>query len=258
MTESVTEPVLSGETIAEALERNNKLLTELVQLQKFAMTGPQRICEIIHEQHKILVHVPFGDVDYIQKKLVYNRAFYEIGILEKIRRRLPSGSIICDIGANIGNHSLYFAICSGAEQVFAFEPLRTNFDILVRNIKLNQLANVTAIQRPVGIANERGRIASYKLKNTGATSFVPDKDGDFVYMSLDELNLSRLDLVKIDVEGRQEDAVRGSEETLRRLRPMVVVEARPAELAQVTLLMEGIGMTLVERLGAFDFLYQFE
>jgi len=258
MSESVTGPAATGDSIAEALERNNKLLTELVQLQKFAMTGPQRICEIIHEQHKILVHVPFGDIDYIQRKLVYNRSFYEIGILEKLRKRLPERATICDIGANIGNHTLYFAICCAAEHVFAFEPLRTNFDILSRNIKLNQLTNVTAIQRPIGIANERGSVANYKLKNTGATSFVPSKDGEFVYMSLDELALDRLDLVKIDVEGRQEDAVRGSQETLRRLRPLVVVEARPAELAQVTALMEDIGMTLVERLGAFDFLYRFE
>jgi FkbM family methyltransferase len=241
-----------------ALDLNNRLLADLVQVQRFALLGPEKIVEVVFENDRILFHVPYGDVDYIQKKLVANRSFYELNNLVGARKVMGEGAVIADIGANIGNHSLFFAVCCRAAHVYAFEPVRTNFDILARNVELNRLQNVTLFNRPVGVAGEGAAIASYKLRNTGATIIERDNASTLKYMSLDDVAFSRLDFVKIDVEGQQKDVIRGSERTLRKFRPKVMIEIRDNELASTNALLRDLGMRERGRIGGFDYLFDFD
>jgi FkbM family methyltransferase len=246
-----------GPDLAAAVEANTKQLMELLHLQRFALLGPARVVQLVFEHHKIDVFVPQGDIDYIQRKLIANRSFYELANLIQIRKVIGEGAVIADIGANIGNHTLFFAICCQAAHVFAFEPVATNFEILARNIELNRLHNVTLFDRPVGLAGQRGAISSFKIRNSGATVVERSSSGKLKYMSLDDVEFPRLDLVKIDVEGQQLDVIRGSEQTLKRLRPKVMIEMREAELGATKAALEAIGMQMRTKIGGFDYLFEF-
>lgn len=248
---------VSLKDLLESTNLNNKLLRELIHLEKFSLLGPDRICRIVYGHQTVLVHVPLGDLDYIQRKLVDTRTFYGIKILKQIEGMIGPDSIVADIGANIGNHTLFFALCCKAKHVHAFEPIRSNFEILTKNIEINHLPNVTAHNVPVGRSGERVGIGSYKITNTGGTTLVAAPTGEMVLTSLDDLDLPRLDFVKIDVEGMQREVLLGSVETLRRFKPAVMVEIRKSEIEDTALVMNEINMVQVMQLGPFDFLYRF-
>ena len=64
--------------------------------------------------------------------------FYEAAMLDYIRERYQGGQFL-DIGASLGNHSVYFALYCGASEVMAFEPVGVSRDHLHRNLALNSL-----------------------------------------------------------------------------------------------------------------------
>lgn len=247
----------SQEALNIALDVNNRLMAELIHVQRFALLGPEKVCQVVFEHEKVDVYVPFGDVDYIQKKLVENRSFYELQNLLQVRDAVGPGAVICDVGANIGNHTLFFAIFCDAAHVHAFEPVMTTFEILARNVELNHLRNVTLYNRPVGVAGEGAAIAAYKLRNTGATVIQPSAGGTMRYLSLDEIDLPRLDLVKIDVEGQQASVLKGSKKTLRKHRPKIWIEIRDAEMKETSALLSELGAKQSIKLGRYDYLFEF-
>ncbi|MFZ4215383.1 hypothetical protein ACOZB2_28835, partial [Pantoea endophytica] len=76
-----------------------------------------------------LVHMNLpNQQDFIQNVIKSNRRFYEPEMLADIAARTKLGSTILDIGANIGNHSVYFGLFCGAKKVMSFEPQDEVYD----------------------------------------------------------------------------------------------------------------------------------
>ena len=67
--------------------------------------------------------LPNAAEDHIQKLLMQTGRPYELGMLQDMHARLAPGDLVLDIGANVGNHTLYLACVAGA-RVIAFEPNR--------------------------------------------------------------------------------------------------------------------------------------
>ena len=63
----------------------------------------------------------FGRNDDIFKRIKVNRTFYELEILEYIKNNIKNPGIFIDIGANIGNHTIYFAQVCNARLVYSYE-----------------------------------------------------------------------------------------------------------------------------------------
>src|SRR5918995_5379640 len=78
----------------------------------------------------------FDDADAIVQELRANDTFFEIDLLEHIQMAGPHGGIYLDVGANIGNHAVYFGkFC--ADHVVALEPHPALVSILRRNLERN-------------------------------------------------------------------------------------------------------------------------
>lgn len=76
-------------------------------------------------------YVPYYPTDFIQRILVETGSFYEqYYILEPLDKYLNKESIVFDAGANIGNHTLYWAKKTRVKKVYAFEPVEDTFEIL--------------------------------------------------------------------------------------------------------------------------------
>ena len=67
--------------------------------------------------------------DHMATLIKANRMFYELDVLMKCREIYLPGTAVVDVGANIGNHSVFFGAVLGA-RVHAFEPYRPSFELL--------------------------------------------------------------------------------------------------------------------------------
>jgi FkbM family methyltransferase len=123
---------------------------------------------------------------------------------EEYKRLNPKGETVIDIGANIADSAIYFAL-EGAEKVYAFEPYPYSCGIARRNIAANNLESKIVLFNEA-CAGTRGVMKiDPKLFNNGATSLEGTEQGDSVNIAtLDEI-INRLGissyLLKMDCEG---------------------------------------------------------
>ncbi len=168
--------------------------------------------------------------DFITRR-IRKYGLYEKPTLDFLRGYLATidHPVIADIGANIGNHTLDFS--TYAERVYSFEPVKFTYDTLCSNVHQNGLSNVT----PVNLAlSDRSGCAEINIvaDNIGASGFgdrgdtsqcvqVEMRRGDDVFA---ELDLPRLDFIKIDVEGHEESVLGGLTKTIKKYRPIIMME----------------------------------
>jgi FkbM family methyltransferase len=147
-------------------------------------------------------------------------------------RLLQPGSVAIDVGANIGTHTLALAKLVGpAGAIHAFEPQQAIYDILCANIEGNGLRNVKTYLAAMGAKDGTCHVPKIDYSspdNFGAVS-VGQGEIEVPLVAIDGLNLARLDLVKIDVEGAESEVLAGATSTLARLRPMLYVENNQRE-----------------------------
>jgi FkbM family methyltransferase len=169
-------------------------------------------------------------------------SIYCFGVFERttaraLRRLLPPGGVALDIGANIGAHTLPMARQAGPQgRVIAVEPTSAGArlrDNLARNPELASRVTVCA----VGIIAPGERLApayyaAWPVHGAGRRHAVHrgvalNADGS-AGMTLDSLvqeqGLTRLDVIKIDIDGHELAALRGASATLERWRPALVLE----------------------------------
>jgi len=136
-----------------------------------------------------------------------------------------------DIGANIGNHALYFA--KRFKHVHAFEPNPQTFDLLRFNVQW--LPNVDVHR--YGLGNQRGvfELIENRTNLGGSSILIGDKGTQgvvsIIVESLDQtpIDTKNLCFIKIDVEGFEARVIQGGLETLRRHQPLVVLEQHVSE-----------------------------
>ena len=125
-----------------------------------------------------------------------------------------------DVGAHVGFWSYYLALAF--EQVHAFEPNELFAQCFERNVRAK-----TAKLHRVALGEAERRIAlQVDPENTGATHVRPAAVGEIPMRRLDDFAFDTVDFVKIDVEGFERQVLEGARETLRRCRPVVIVEQK--------------------------------
>jgi FkbM family methyltransferase len=167
---------------------------------------------------------------------------------------IKRGWTVFDIGANLGFYSIYFSRAVGVKgHVYCFEANLVCVYFLQTNLILNHVENCAII--PAAILEKQDttpftiNYASSGLGITQKSSFYTTKLGHEISVlgfDLDELLNSHFnkppDLIKIDIEGAEEYAVRGMERILRRHHPILLLEIHGLEAAKITL-------PLLDRLG---------
>jgi FkbM family methyltransferase len=143
------------------------------------------------------------------------------------------GDVIIDCGAHIGNCTILFSRLVGKDGlVIALEPLEDSFKILTRRINRLRKRNVIAIKKCVW--NSSGSVLLKVVSNTIGCKVAmnPNEINTNNYAEIDclkiddlmdELKLKRLDLIKMDIEGAEIEALRGAKNTLINYNPCVAV-----------------------------------
>ncbi len=155
-----------------------------------------------------------------------------IYLMRRVLSRIDN-AIYMDIGANIGNHLL--PVARLVKKAIAFEPNPLMIEKLNANLIRNNIKNVSLFN--FGISNENEELPFFSnTKNPGTGSFCAEeykhnlqtannilsvKKGDEIVNSM---KLTKLDLLKIDVEGYEYEVISGLRATLERFRPIVMFE----------------------------------
>jgi len=206
-------------------------------------------------------YVPNYPIDYIQSVIVNYKTFYENDILEELKSYIKKNSIILDIGANIGNHSIYWAKKTDAKRIYSFEPVHDTFKILKKNIEINGLIDKVKIFN-IGLSDEKinGSITNYFPDNIGATQIKQDSNGNLLLDKLDNIKLGEdtIDFIKIDVEGHELYALQGARETLITFKPIIFIEIFEVNQIKVHEFLENLGYRLEKRFDGSNYLYIFE
>ena len=163
---------------------------------------------------------------------------HEPHVEQFMRGFLRAGDVVLDIGANIGSLAMLAASCVGPTgRVIAVEPLERNRRLLARSAQANRFDQVEVIA--AAAADEAGELelrthplTSNSTRPVAAGDLLSEARGITLHVPvvvLDEAlaRLTRLDLVKIDIEGMEPLALRGFERSLARLRPVLVSEFHP-------------------------------
>ena len=135
----------------------------------------------------------------------------------ELKRRIRPGDVIVDAGAYPGDYAIFAARRAGASgRVICFEPGERNRAVLERNVKAAGLRNVTIV--PKGLWNERTTLrfaqdglASTALGGEGTDSAIEVTTLDD---ALAELGVGRVDVLKMDIEGAEIQAIQGARRTL--------------------------------------------
>ena len=160
---------------------------------------------------------------------IFAEGIFERRLLRFLRRFLPRGRTMLDIGANVGNHAIYLS--RNFETVHCFEPNPVAVTRLTDNIRLNGVQNITV--HPVGLGDVAADLPFHENTsgNLGASSFargncdpsgtLPVVVGD-AYLA--EHKIRSIDFIKVDVEGFEPQVLRGLSRTIAEHQPIIVLE----------------------------------
>ena len=183
---------------------------------------------------------------YIGRSILELGEFSE-GEVDLLSQVVRPGAVVVEAGANIGTHTLPLARLVGPSgRVFAMEPQRIVFQLLCANMALNSVTNVVATCQAVGAKAGQLKVPHIDYSqpnNFGGLGLEGREHGDDVpVVTIDSLNLHRLDLIKADVEGMETAVLSGALNTIQRCHPLLYVENDREEKSQALLsLMKELG-----------------
>lgn len=177
--------------------------------------------------------LPNASQEPSQLSMVMSGGFRGIPEMLAMTANMKDGTICVDVGAGVGNHTIWLAAHPKVASVYAFEPQHTLFPVLSRNISLNNLQDkVFAYEKALANADiKHVNIAGIPNGTPGADSgdvlMRPAENGPYVAVTLDSLELPRLDVLRIDVDGMQLEVLEGAEKTISKYHPVISLQMIP-------------------------------
>jgi FkbM family methyltransferase len=187
---------------------------------------------------------------------------HEVDIAKKLllarKQNFGDGVVALDCGANMGVHTIEWArLMTGWGSVVAIEAQERIFYALAGNIAMNNCFNARAIWSAVG--EESGTIGVpvpdyFSPSSFGSLEIRKKETNEFIgqninyentqpvsLITIDGMNFQRLDFVKIDIEGMEIEALKGAYESIRKFRPLMMIEKIKSNETEITDLLLGNG-----------------
>ncbi|WP_299302558.1 FkbM family methyltransferase [uncultured Brachybacterium sp.] len=179
------------------------------------------------------IDLPFAGTDHIQGSIRSTGSPYELQMLRAMAATLSEGDLVLDVGANIGNHTLFLATVCGAE-IVAYEPDSRLTEALTRSVQANSLGERVTV-RAVAVAETAGELVLVDdvEGNLGGQHLVADSDAKGQLVPVvrldDEMPDSTVRAMKIDVEGFELNVLEGARELIERDHPDLWIECLDAD-----------------------------
>jgi FkbM family methyltransferase len=170
-------------------------------------------------------------------------SFYEQGALDSLRALVRPGQTVVDVGANLGNHTVYFAGEAGC-RVIAFECNPRMAGHLRTTIEMNGLGGQVDLSHlGQAVTSHVGTIPFQFVRDDYSFVTGGTEQGATLTpcLTLDSLGLTECALLKIDVDGGEPGVLEGARDVLARLRPTVSIEVLNFNTRRVLGLFEAYG-----------------
>ncbi len=229
------------------------------------LLSAERVYRLFHPdniftiQNDVKMYLPCKR-DYVQTEIILNSQFYEHDELTKIHEFINPGMVFLDIGANVGNHSVYFAYILKARKVYSFEPVKLTASICRENIRLNGLEDIiTLFEYGLGKEDSKAKIIfdGLSVNNLGGTTLEECETGAIEIKKLDNLKIpEKIDFMKIDVEGMEASVLLGAKDTILRDRPVLWVEIFDKNYENVNRILHSMGYAQVMILSKDNYVFR--
>jgi FkbM family methyltransferase len=161
--------------------------------------------------------------DHIGKIIRNYKTYYEHDMLKYLKANYRNSGAIVDLGANIGNHTVFFAKYLKCTEVVAIEPEAKNFSYLENNIKLNGLTNVTAINRAMSLDGRKLK-AEICIENMGSCNMVNGGTKKSIDPSFFD-EYEKIGFFKIDCEDMSDEIFKAVLPIIKKHQSDVIIEA---------------------------------
>lgn len=151
---------------------------------------------------------------------------YECETQKVFEKHVAQGMTIYDIGANAGFFTMLSSVLTGHQgKVIAIEPLPENVTFIKKHLSVNQVRNVTVVEAAAW-SRDGGAFFS-RGQNTAEGAIAEQGDFQVRTVSLDAMIFSKAfpppDVIKMDVEGAEREALQGAKRTLESFRPVIIL-----------------------------------
>jgi FkbM family methyltransferase len=143
--------------------------------------------------------------------------------------KVDTNDIVIDAGGCWGDTALYFAAL-GAANIFSFEFIESNVDIMKKNMNLNDhlKKKIQIVERPLWDHSDVKM--SYQDRGPASKVDIDDKYRNSVLtITIDDIvkqkNIDRIDFIKMDIEGAEFNALKGAENTIKAFKPKLAISA---------------------------------
>ncbi len=189
---------------------------------------------------------------YIGKQNVGHDIFHAAGLFQEIReleysrKLIPKRAVIVDVGANTGNNTVFMAGMLSPKLIIPIEPTPISAEILRANLGLNKMQ---VDERGIGVAAGKSadRLFLDLPENAdlvlARTTDQPQSSGAISVptVRLDDLVPERVDFLKIDVEGFENDVIAGARRIITDDKPLLMVELTEDRRAAFSEMLAGYG-----------------
>jgi len=163
-------------------------------------------------------------IDFINEQYAYR-------LNGKNHVEVEKGDVVMDFGACWGDTALYFASkCGAAGKVYSFEFIPDNIKLWKHNVSMNPhlAGHIELVPHPV--AKNHGEKIYFKDNGPGSIIRMEEfaeQTGSTTTVSIDALvkekNITKLDFIKMDIEGTEPKALEGAIESIRKFRPKLAI-----------------------------------
>lgn len=167
-------------------------------------------------------------------KSIRNNEVWEPHLHTIFNKFINKSSIVVECGCHIGSHTVKLA--SLCDKLYGFEPMPVTYELLCNNMKLNEIKNTVIYNKGVADKNGRTKYSWIPSTNIGGSGLENNPMGkpnwidttseniEVELITIDSLNLNKLDFMKIDVEGYESLVIKGALETIKKCKPVIIME----------------------------------
>jgi FkbM family methyltransferase len=165
--------------------------------------------------------------------------------------KIRNGEIFVDVGAHIGKYALKIAKENPKSIVIAIEPARDTFYALLESIRRNRLKNIIALNIAAWDTNTKVKIfvteahegssAFLHLAESAGVVRIDEVDARRLDDIVERLKLSKINWVKIDVEGAELRVLHGFIKSMLKFKPKIIIEIKEFNRNKALMMLKSIG-----------------